>query len=41
LGSAYAQFGPRGRDAWREDLTFHLEFLKPVLKFRPMPSGGL
>jgi MerR family transcriptional regulator, light-induced transcriptional regulator len=33
LGSSYAKFGPRGRDACREDLTFHLEFLKPVLEF--------
>jgi methanogenic corrinoid protein MtbC1 len=33
LGSIYAKFGPRGRDACREDLTFHLEFLKPVLEF--------
>jgi methanogenic corrinoid protein MtbC1 len=33
LGSAYAQFGTRGRDACREDLAFHLEFLKPVLEF--------
>ena len=33
LGSAYAQFGPRGRDACREDLAFHLEFLRPVLEF--------
>jgi methanogenic corrinoid protein MtbC1 len=33
LGSAYAQFGSRGRDACREDLAFHLEFLKPVLEF--------
>lgn len=32
-GSAYARFGQRGRDACREDLTFHLEFLRPVLEF--------
>jgi hypothetical protein len=32
LGSVYAQFGPRGRDACREDLAFYLEFLKPVLE---------
>lgn len=32
-GSAYERFGPRGRDACREDLTFHLEFLRPVLEF--------
>src|SRR6202050_2085975 len=33
LGSTYARFGTRGRDACREDLAFHLEFLKPVLEF--------
>jgi MerR family transcriptional regulator, light-induced transcriptional regulator len=33
LGSTYAKFGPRGRDACREDLAFHLEFLQPVLEF--------
>jgi len=33
LGSTYAQFGSRGRDACREDLAFHLEFLRPVLEF--------
>jgi methanogenic corrinoid protein MtbC1 len=32
-GSVYEQFGPRGRDACREDLAFHLEFLRPVLEF--------
>jgi MerR family transcriptional regulator, light-induced transcriptional regulator len=32
-GSLYAQFGSRGRDACREDLSFHLEFLRPVLEF--------
>jgi methanogenic corrinoid protein MtbC1 len=32
-GSAYERFGPRGRDACREDLAFHLEFLRPVLEF--------
>ena len=32
-GSAYARFGLRGRDACREDLAFHLEFLGPVLEF--------
>jgi methanogenic corrinoid protein MtbC1 len=32
-GSAYEKFGPRGRDACREDLAFHLEFLRPVLEF--------
>ncbi len=32
-GSAYERFGPRGRQACREDLTFHLEFLRPVLEF--------
>jgi len=32
-GSACQGFGPRGRDACREDLAFHLEFLRPVLEF--------
>jgi methanogenic corrinoid protein MtbC1 len=32
-GSIYSRFGPRGRDACREDLAFHLEFLRPVLEF--------
>ncbi|MGK2953581.1 MAG: cobalamin B12-binding domain-containing protein [Thiobacillus sp.] len=32
-GSIYAQFGDRGRQACREDLAFHLEFLLPVLEF--------
>jgi len=32
-GSAYARFGERGRTACREDLAFHLEFLRPVLEF--------
>jgi methanogenic corrinoid protein MtbC1 len=32
-GSAYERFGPRGRKACRDDLTFHLEFLQPVLEF--------
>ncbi|MBE0612710.1 MAG: cobalamin B12-binding domain-containing protein [Burkholderiales bacterium] len=32
-GSVYEQFGPRGREACREDLAFHLEFLRPVLEF--------
>jgi len=32
-GSVYERFGARGRDACREDLTFHLEFLRPVLEF--------
>ena len=38
-GAIYTRFGQRGRDACREDLTFHLEFLRPVLEFgitRPM-----
>lgn len=30
---AYARFGARGREATREDLAFHLEFLRPVLEF--------
>ena len=29
----YAQFGDRGREACREDLGYHLEFLRPVLEF--------
>lgn len=32
-GSTYERFGQRGRDACREDLAFHLEFLRPVLEF--------
>lgn len=32
-GSAYERFGQRGREACREDLAFHLEFLRPVLEF--------
>ena len=32
-GAIYAPFGPRGREACREDLSFHLEFLRPVLEF--------
>lgn len=32
-GSAYARFGPAGRKSCREDLAFHLEFLRPVLEF--------
>lgn len=32
-GSAYIRFGPRRREACREDLAFHLEFLRPVLEF--------
>lgn len=32
-GSAYERFGERGREACREDLAFHLEFLRPVLEF--------
>jgi methanogenic corrinoid protein MtbC1 len=31
--SVYAQFGAEGRDAYREDLGYHLEFLHPVLEF--------
>ena len=27
------RFGPRGREACREDLAFHLEFLRPALEF--------
>jgi methanogenic corrinoid protein MtbC1 len=33
LDSVYAKFGPRGRVACRQDIAFHLEFLKPVLEF--------
>lgn len=32
-GSVYRRFGARGREACREDLAFHLEFLRPVLEF--------
>ena len=32
-GSAYVRFGAHGREACREDLAFHLEFLRPVLEF--------
>jgi len=32
-GTLYRQFGLRGREACREDLAFHLEFLRPVLEF--------
>lgn len=32
-GSAYESFGPRGREACREDLASHLEFLRPALEF--------
>ncbi len=31
--SVYAAYGERGREACREDLGFHLEFLRPVLEF--------
>ena len=31
--SAYQRFGARGREACREDLAFHLEFLRPALEF--------
>lgn len=37
LGSIYEQYGPRGREACREDLAFHLEFLRPVLEFGLLP----
>jgi methanogenic corrinoid protein MtbC1 len=33
LDSVYAHFGPRGRAACRQDISFHLEFLRPVLEF--------
>ncbi|MBY0242468.1 MAG: cobalamin-dependent protein [Burkholderiaceae bacterium] len=29
----YARYGERGREACREDLGYHLEFLRPVLEF--------
>jgi methanogenic corrinoid protein MtbC1 len=32
-GSAYERFGQAGREACSEDITFHLEFLRPVLEF--------
>jgi len=32
-GSAYERFGERGRQACRDDLAFHLEFLRPVVEF--------
>lgn len=32
-GSAYERFGTRGQDACREDLAYHLDFLRPVLEF--------
>ena len=32
-GAAYSQFGQRGREACREDLGYHLEFLRPALEF--------
>ena len=31
--SIYERFGQRGQEACREDLAFHLEFLRPVLEF--------
>jgi methanogenic corrinoid protein MtbC1 len=32
-GAVLERFGARGREATREDLAFHLEFLRPVLEF--------
>jgi MerR family transcriptional regulator, light-induced transcriptional regulator len=32
-GPAYEHFGARGREACREDIAFHLQFLRPVLEF--------
>jgi methanogenic corrinoid protein MtbC1 len=32
-GSMYERFGPCGREACRQDLASHLEFLRPVLEF--------
>lgn len=40
-GSVYLRWGACGRDICREDLGFHLEFLRPVLEFgvlQPMVS---
>lgn len=34
----YERFGARGREATREDLAFHLEFLRPVLEFGLLQS---
>ena len=31
--AAYAPLGPHGREACRDDLTLHLEFLRPALEF--------
>jgi MerR family transcriptional regulator, light-induced transcriptional regulator len=31
--SVYGRFGDRGREACREDLSYHLDFLRPVLEF--------
>jgi hypothetical protein len=31
-GAEYARFGERGRKACREDIEFHLNFLRPVLE---------
>lgn len=31
-GAAYERFGERGREACREDLAFHLEFMEPALE---------
>ena len=32
-GPAYEHFGARGREACREDIASHLQFLRPVLEF--------
>lgn len=32
-GARYERFGEQGREACREDLLFHIEFLRPVLEF--------
>lgn len=40
-GTVYRQWGPLGREACREDIGFHIEFLRPVLEFglvQPMVS---
>lgn len=41
VGSAYQRFGERGRVACREDLAFHIEFLRPVGVWVPTANGEL
>jgi methanogenic corrinoid protein MtbC1 len=38
LGTAYAKFGPSGREACKQDLAYHLEFLRPALEFGMLQS---